>query len=100
MSPTTQLRIASLLEGFSFLLLLFLAMPLKYVFGMPMATRVAGGLHGLLFVNLLLSVLRVRIEGARTAVSLVKVVTFSFVPFGFLAVDRQLRPTPSGSGSA
>ena len=99
MSPTTQLRIASLLEGFSFLLLLFLAMPLKYVFGMPMATRMVGGLHGLLFVNLLLSVLRVRIEGVRTAVSLVKVIALSFVPFGFLAVDRQLRPIPSRGGS-
>jgi integral membrane protein len=91
MSPTTQLRIASLLEGSSFLMLLFLAMPLKYAFGMPMAVRIAGGLHGLLFVNLLLSALRAKIEGGPTGGLLGKVIALSFVPFGFLAADRQLR---------
>lgn len=38
------------LEAISFLLLLGVAMPLKYVYGQPMAVRVVGSLHGLLFV--------------------------------------------------
>lgn len=38
------------LEGLSFLLLLGVAMPLKYVYGQPMAVRIMGSLHGLLFV--------------------------------------------------
>src|SRR5688500_12342739 len=37
-------------EGTSFLVLLFIAMPLKYWAGAPMAVTVVGWLHGILFV--------------------------------------------------
>jgi integral membrane protein len=37
-------------EGLSYLVLLLIAMPLKYYAGMPMAVRVVGMLHGVLFV--------------------------------------------------
>jgi integral membrane protein len=39
------------LEGLSYLVLLAVAMPLKYVAGMPMATRVVGLVHGLAFLG-------------------------------------------------
>jgi integral membrane protein len=45
-----RLRAISLLEGCSFLLLLGIAMPLKYFAGMPIAVKVVGWLHGVLFV--------------------------------------------------
>ena len=38
------------LEGVSFLLLLGVAMPLKYHWGLPMAVRVVGMVHGFLFI--------------------------------------------------
>lgn len=38
------------LEGSSFLILLFLAMPLKYGFDMPAAVQYTGWAHGVLFV--------------------------------------------------
>lgn len=38
------------LEGISFLVLLLIAMPLKYLAGEPQAVRIVGGLHGGLFV--------------------------------------------------
>jgi integral membrane protein len=37
-------------EGISFLLLLFIAMPLKYIWGMPEYVRVVGMAHGGLFL--------------------------------------------------
>lgn len=37
-------------EGISFLVLLGIAMPLKYFAGLPMAVTIVGGLHGLLFI--------------------------------------------------
>ena len=43
-------RIVALAEGISFLLLLGVAMPLKYFANMPAAVRIAGMLHGVLFV--------------------------------------------------
>ena len=38
------------IEGWSYLILLFIAMPLKYIFDMPLAVRIVGSAHGLLFV--------------------------------------------------
>ncbi len=38
------------IEGYSYLLLLFVAMPLKYAFGYPMAVKIAGMIHGVLFI--------------------------------------------------
>ena len=43
-------ELVALLEGLSFLVLLGVAMPLKYFGGMPLATRVAGLAHGLAFL--------------------------------------------------
>ena len=37
-------------EGISYLLLLFVAMPLKYMAGLPSAVRIVGMAHGVLFV--------------------------------------------------
>ena len=38
-------------EGVSFLVLLLIAMPLKYFGNLPMAVTIVGGLHGFLFVS-------------------------------------------------
>jgi len=43
-------RITAYLEGISFLVLLFIAMPLKYMWDMPLAVRIVGSAHGALFV--------------------------------------------------
>lgn len=48
-------RVISYSEGISFLLLLGIAMPLKYVWDMPLAVTIIGALHGLLFVVYLIS---------------------------------------------
>jgi integral membrane protein len=44
------LRIVAFLEGTSFLFLLLVAMPLKYVYGNPAPVRVTGMVHGVLFL--------------------------------------------------
>ena len=43
-------RIISTLEAISFLVLLLVAMPLKYIWEMPEMVRIVGMAHGLLFV--------------------------------------------------
>ena len=47
-----KLRTMGLIEGISTLVLFFVAMPLKYFAGMPLAVTIVGSLHGLLFVLL------------------------------------------------
>lgn len=38
------------IEGYSYLLLLFVAMPMKYMMGIAIATKIVGSIHGILFI--------------------------------------------------
>ncbi len=45
-----QFRVIAKIEGVSFITLLFIAMPLKYMMGIPEATKIVGMIHGALFM--------------------------------------------------
>ena len=53
-----MLRKISLAEGISYLLLLGIAMPLKYWAGLPLAVKIVGSIHGALFVVFCAALLR------------------------------------------
>lgn len=57
MNGPTALRLISLLDGISLLILLGIAMPLKYAADMPMAVRIVGSVHGGIFIALCLLLL-------------------------------------------
>ena len=57
-TPPARLRAIAYVEGWSYLVLLFVAMPLKYGADMPLAVRIVGSLHGFLFVWLALLTLQ------------------------------------------
>lgn len=38
------------IEGYSYIVLVFMAMPLKYLFDIPLAVKIVGMVHGVLFV--------------------------------------------------
>ena len=86
-----NLRLIGIAEGISFLLLLGVGMPLKYIAGMPMAVRVMGSLHGLLFVLFLIAL---SYAGSKRdwapQTSLCSFVA-SVLPFGFLMVGGRLK---------
>ena len=46
----SRFRIISIIEGLSYLLLVFIAMPLKYMFDYPLAVKIVGMSHGVLFI--------------------------------------------------
>lgn len=85
------LRFVSFLEGVSYLVLLLIAVPLKYGFHQEMAVRVTGRVHGGLFVALagiaLLAMLRVKLP-FRTALLLGLA---SIIPGGTFFADRTLK---------
>ena len=60
--PRPLIRLTSLTEAVSYVLLLGIAMPLKYAWQMPMAVRVMGMIHGVLFLLLIWFLLRARFE--------------------------------------
>ncbi len=89
--PVAVLRGLSLAEGISFLLLLGIAMPLKYWAGLPLAVSIVGALHGALFValcgGLLWTTLAARWPWSRAALVFVA----ALVPAAPFWLDRHLR---------
>jgi integral membrane protein len=91
MNELKQFRWVALLEGLSFVLLLFVAMPLKYWAGLPLAVRIVGSVHGLLFVAFLGALFRVALERDWPARRWGLALLSSLVPFGTFVFDRSLR---------
>ena len=76
-------------EGISFIVLLFIAMPLKYFASLPMAVTVTGGLHGLLFIAYVILAREVKNEYKKDVNWLVKAGLASILPFGTFYMDKQ-----------
>lgn len=82
-------RKIALLEGLSFLILLFIAMPLKYMANFPMAVTIVGGIHGVLFIALLYYAWEVKSEYNKSFFWLIKAFLASILPFGTFLMDKQ-----------
>jgi integral membrane protein len=85
-------RILIWLEGLSLLVLLGVAMPLKYAADLPIAVRIVGAIHGLLFVLLALALYRAALDGTMTRRHAVRTFVLSIVPFGFVPALRPETP--------
>lgn len=85
-----RLRLVGLLEGLSFVLLLGVAMPLKYLAGEPGAVRVVGMAHGVLFIAYLAAILQAHVEYGWAWKKSALLVLASVLPFGPFVADRKL----------
>lgn len=85
--PLKLFRLIAFIEGVSFLVLLFIAMPLKYWAGLPLAVRVVGTAHGVLFVLFLISLLDVMIRYRWSLLRGALIFLSSLIPFGTFVVD-------------
>ncbi|WP_045689790.1 DUF3817 domain-containing protein [Hymenobacter sp. AT01-02] len=85
-----RLRAVGFLEGISFLVLLGIAMPLKYLAGEPAAVRIVGMAHGVLFVLYLLLVLQASLEHSWSWRKALLALVVSVVPFGTFWADKKL----------
>lgn len=81
----------ALAEGTSFLILLCIAMPMKYFMGMPLAVRVVGSIHGLLFLLYVARLAKLRAayqwDNKFSALAFIA----SILPFGTFLFDKYLR---------
>lgn len=83
---TTFLRIVSFLEGVSFILLLGIAMPMKYMFDKPFLVPYAGMFHGVMFLGfVVLLLVACQVKGWSLKVFLLGFVAslLPFAPFWF-----------------
>lgn len=85
------LRWVGFLEGISFLLLLFIAMPMKYMFDNPILVKYVGMGHGVLFIAFLV-VLFVVCEKQKWSLKIfILGLIASILPFGPFIFDAKLK---------
>ena len=84
----SYLRIVGITEGISFLVLLLIAMPMKYYFGMPMAVKIVGWLHGVLFIAYIGAVLLAIKAMQWNWFSVLVALAASLIPIGTFVLDR------------
>lgn len=89
-TPTARLRAIAFIEGVSYLLLLLVAMPLKYLADIPLAVRVVGSAHGFLFVWLALLTLQGMRQRGKPFGWGVRIGIASLIPFGTFLLDGEL----------
>ncbi|MEO7411982.1 MAG: DUF3817 domain-containing protein [Opitutaceae bacterium] len=86
-----RLRLVGFLEGMSFLVLLGVATPLKYLAGLPEAVRVVGMAHGGLFIAYIAAIIQAQLEYKDWPLRRSGLVLLaSFLPFGPFFVDRKV----------
>jgi integral membrane protein len=91
MNSIRNLRWVGIAEGISFLVLLFIAMPIKYGLGIPEVVKYVGWAHGVLFIAYIVAVFAaigaMKWNWFWTLVALAA----SLIPFGTFILDKQLK---------
>jgi len=90
MSELQKFRLINKIEGISFIILIFIAMPLKYSFGYPMATKIVGSIHGMLVFAFLYQIYEAKKEAGFTLKETALYTALSLVPFGSFYTDKLL----------
>ena len=80
-------RIIAFLEGVSYILLLFIAVPIKYNLGDPTYVKILGMPHGILFVAYLVFAFLLKENEKWNKTELFIVLVCSILPFGTFYVD-------------
>jgi integral membrane protein len=86
-----RLRIIGYLEGISLLVLIFIAVPMKYYFGNPSLSKIIGPIHGAIFLLFLFNALSVGVEqNWKFKTTTWKIIVACFIPFGTFYIDAKI----------
>jgi len=85
------LRKAGIAEGISFLVLLGIAMPLKYIFKLPMAVKICGWAHGILFVAFLFLAWEYKTDKNKSFKWFATAFLAAIIPTGTFFFDKKLK---------
>ncbi len=90
-TPVGRLRALGMIEAVSFLVLLSIAMPLKYFANLPEAVRIVGWVHGILFIGFFVALMLAR-DAMRWSLRWTALVLLAaLLPFGPFVIDGRLR---------
>ena len=87
---TNSFLITGKIEGYSYLVLLLIAMPLKYIFHIDEWVRIVGMLHGVLFIAFMYTILMMIITKQLTIFKAIQAFILSLIPFGTFYLKRLL----------
>lgn len=93
------LRKTGIAEGISFLVLLGIAMPLKYIFKQPMAVTIFGWAHGILFVAFLFLAWEVKTDRNKSFKWFAIAFLAAIMPTGTFFFDKKLKEEETISSS-
>jgi len=86
-----RFRMIGIAEGVSFLVLLGIAMPLKYFYDTPEAVKICGWIHGALFITFLWFAFEVMGDLKKGFGWFAKAFAAAIIPLGTFVFDRQLK---------
>jgi integral membrane protein len=90
----SRFRRIAILEGWSFILLLFIAMPLKYWAEWPYAVKYTGWIHGLLFVIYCIFLLQTAIAESWNIRKWIVAFLAAWIPFGTFWLEKKIKANP------
>ena len=90
MNKIRTLRVIGILEGISYLVLLGIAMPLKYIYAIPEAVKFTGWAHGVLFMAYIPAVFSARKIMNWNFIWTGMALAASLIPFGTFILDKYL----------
>ena len=86
-----RFRIISYIEGLSYLILLFIAMPIKYIGENPYPVKIVGMTHGILFILFMIflfeSLRRYSWENRFS----IRLFVYSLIPFGSFIIEKKIK---------
>lgn len=88
-----RFRVMGFFEGLSLVVLLFIAMPLKYIADIPEVVTIVGSLHGILFVAYFLLCIYTTYKIRWSYIWFISAVVVAFIPFGNMILDHRIKQT-------
>jgi integral membrane protein len=82
------LKKVGFIEGISYLLLIGVAMPLKYLAGIKIAVTIAGTLHGILFLAFMVAIIQAMLRARLKPLNAFICFVASLIPFATFYMDR------------
>ena len=86
-----KLAVISFIEGISLIILVFIGMPLKYIWGYKIATVILGSIHGTLWLTFLYILYRTNKEFGFEKGFIYRMLIFSVVPFGLIPMELLIK---------
>jgi integral membrane protein len=90
-TPLKRLLTVGIAEGISFIILLAIAMPLKYIAHIPTPVRIVGMFHGVLFIWYSIALLQAKIAYSWSFKKSAIAFLLSFLPFGTFFLEKVLK---------